>query len=85
MENKISSQTELYNRVKPALRCKKHELFANGIKFVKEIDIWNYNRINNWKSAEGLTLAGMVDDILNTEDKKYEEYVLQKIKNMGEE
>lgn len=81
MEKKINSQNELYRRVLPALRTKKHELIRNGIKLVKEIDIWNYNKDNKWKNVTGLTLASMVDDILNTEDKKYEDYVLEKINN----
>lgn len=79
MENKFSNQNELYQKLKPALRTKKHELFLNGIKFVKEIDIWNYNKEKNWKTAKGLTIAGMVNDILNTSDTEYENFVLVKI------
>ena len=79
MENRITTQNDLYKKLKPALRTKKHELILNGIRFVKEIDIWNYNKVFNWKNARGLTLAGMVDDILNTSDKEYEDYVLDKI------
>lgn len=79
MENKIKTQNELYSKVKPALRTKRHELFMNGIKIVKEIDIWNYNKENNWRNARGLTLAGMVDNILNTSDEEYEKYVVDKI------
>lgn len=78
MENKIKTQNELYSKVKPALRTKRHELFMNGIKIVKEIDIWNYNKENNWRNAR-LTLAGMVDNILNTSDEEYEKYVVDKI------
>ena len=79
MDSKISTQNELYLKLKPALRTKKHELFLNGIKYVKEIDIWNYNKEVNWRNARGLTLAGMVDNILNTSDKEYEKFVLDKI------
>lgn len=81
MEKTINSQTELYKKVLPALRTKKHELMLNGIKIVKEIDIWNYNKEYNWKNAKNLTLASMVDDILNTNDKSYENYVIEKINN----
>lgn len=81
MEKKINSQSELYRKVLPALRTKKHELILKGIRIVKEIDIWNYNKENKWKNVTGLTLASMVDDILNTEDKKYEDYVLERINN----
>lgn len=81
MENKFNSQMELFNKLKPAMRTKKHELMRKGIKFVKEKDIWEYNKEFNWRQATGLTLASMVNDILNTNDKNYEEYVLKKIKD----
>ena len=68
MENKLNTQMDLYNKVKPALRKKKHEIIRKGIKIVKESDIWNYNKEYNWKNAKGLTLASMVNDILNTDD-----------------
>lgn len=75
----IKSQKELFNRVKPALRCKKHELFSCGANYISETDIWNYNKNNNWKYIKGLTLAKVVDDILNTPNKEYERYVLDKL------
>ncbi|MCH5166493.1 MAG: hypothetical protein J1F35_01245 [Erysipelotrichales bacterium] len=78
MENKFNNQNELFNKVKPALRTKKNELVRNGIKFVNELDIWEYNKIHNWRKAKGLTLASIVNDILNTDDKLYEEFVLKK-------
>lgn len=84
MESKFNSQTELYNKVKPALRTKRHELFMRGIKIVKEIDIWNYNKEYNWKNAKNLTLATLVDNILNTSDQEYENYVINKINKMNE-
>jgi hypothetical protein len=85
MENRITTQNDLYKKLKPALRTKKHELILNGIRFVKEIDIWNYNKENNWVNAKGLTIAGMVDNILNTSDKDYEKYVLDKINKENRE
>ena len=85
MESKITTQNDLYKKLKPALRTKKHELILNGIKFVKEIDIWNFNKEYNWSNAKGLTIAGMVDNILNTSDKDYEKYVLDKINKENRE
>ena len=52
------------------------------IKIVKEEDIWNYNKNKKWKNATSLTLAGIVDDILNTDNQEYENYVVQKINNL---
>ena len=77
MENRIKSEKDLYKRVLPALRTKKHELCASNIKFITESDIWNYNKIYNWKNAKGLTISIMVDNILNTNDKEYENYALK--------
>lgn len=78
MNGKISSVTELYNRLLPALRTKKHELNRDGIRIVKEKDIWDYNRLYNWKNATGLTIFSMVDSILNTDGKDYEDFVINK-------
>ncbi len=77
---KIQTLDELYKRVKPALRTKRHELYMKDKKFVSEKDIWDYNKEKVWMGAKGLTLSQMVDDILNTDDKLYEEYVLTKNK-----
>ena len=75
----IKSQKELFIRIKPALRCKKHELMASGIDFVSEIDIWNYNKNNIWKNIKGLTLYEIVDDVLNTPNEEYKRYVIDKL------
>ena len=77
---KIKSQKELYIKLMPALRTKKHELDAANLKFIKEIDIWNYNKLYNWKDANGLTIAMMVDHILNTPNALYADYTIEKIK-----
>lgn len=82
METKITSQEELYNKVKPALRTRRHELYRVGLNMISENDIWNYNKENNWKDAKGLTIAGMVNDILNTTNDEYKEYVINNIKRM---
>ncbi len=75
----IKSQKELFDRVKPALRCKKHELANVGIEFVSENDIFEYNKNNKWKDIKGLTLAEVVDDILNTPNNVYKNYVIDKL------
>lgn len=82
MEKKINTQRDLYNKVLPALKTKRHELISAGIKIVKEEDIWNYNKNKKWKNATSLTLAGIVDDILNTDNQEYENYVVQKTNNL---
>lgn len=81
---KIKSQKELYIKLLPALRTKKHELNADNMKFINEIDIWNYNKIYNWKDAKGLTLASMVDNILNTPNALYADYKIEQMKKSDE-
>lgn len=81
---KIKTQNELYQKLKPALRTKRHELIAAGIKYIKENDIWNYH-VEYWKSANGLTIATMVDEILNTPNELYENFVLEKINTEKED
>ncbi len=82
MNTKINTQKDLYNKVLPALKTKRHELVSAGIRFVKEEDIWEYNKQKKWRNATSLTLAGIVDDILNTDNKEYEDFVVKKINNI---
>ena len=42
MDVSISSLTELYERLKPALISKKEEMKRLGYPYIKEEDIWNY-------------------------------------------
>jgi hypothetical protein len=81
---KIRSQKDLYMKLLPALRTKKHELDAANLKFIREIDIWNYNKLYNWRDANGLTLASMVDNILNTPNALYADYKIEQIKKSDE-
>ena len=38
----FNSLEELYERIKPALRCKQSEMKRNGYNYIKLEDIWNY-------------------------------------------
>ena len=60
---KFESINELYNRVLPALKSKKKELYRNGIKYISEKDIWLVISKNKWQKQRDLTLADIVDDI----------------------
>ena len=75
----IKTQKDLFNKLKPALRCKKHELMSAGINIVSENDIWEYNKNSKWKTIKGLTLYEVVDDILNTPNQVYEKYIINKL------
>ena len=67
---KFESINELYNRVLPALKSKKKELKKNNIKYISEKDIWLVISKFKWQKQKDLTLADIVDDILNTDNSK---------------
>ena len=79
MDIEFNSLEELYNRLKPALLTKKEEMNRTIYPYIKEEDIWNYLKEIKWKSAIGLTLAEMVDDILNTDEAIIDNYLKTKL------
>lgn len=66
MDLNFSSVEELKKRLMPALRVRKRELKLNNYSITEE-EIWNYFVNNHWKKSIQLSLAKMVDDILNRE------------------
>lgn len=78
---KFKSLNELYNRLLPALRSKKKELNKKGYNYIHEEDIWNYLKQNAWKQNVVLTLDKMVDDILNTNNLEFDNYMKKQIAN----
>ena len=88
----IKDGKDLYNRVKPALKCKKEELIRNGYKTMSESDIWNTLLQQKWIKDRKIALCDIVDDILNTnneelfnyyiDEKRYDDMIeLPKLKN----
>lgn len=75
----FNSLLELKLRVKPALNSKVKELKLKGINYVGSDDIWEYLRTFKWNNASSLNLATIVDDILNTDYNKFNQYVLTKM------
>ena len=74
-EIKFHSLNELYKRLLPALRSKKKQLLKNGIAYIHEEDIWNCCKDYCWSSRKNLELYNMVDDILNTPDYVFDNYI----------
>lgn len=74
-EFRFKSLGELYKKLLPALNTKVGDLNRANIKYIKEMDIWNYLKDNYWKNRSDLTLGEMVNDILSTPNFKLEEYV----------
>lgn len=63
-EFKFESLTALYERLFPAFNTKCNELKRNNIN-VTELDLWNFLKDNKWNNSKELSMAGLVDDILN--------------------
>lgn len=69
------SLEELYQRVKPALKSKVKDLNRIGIKYVQEVDIFNYLKNNCWSKKNNLTLGEIVNDIMTVSSSELESYV----------
>lgn len=85
MAIEFNSVEELYKRVHPALTSKVREFRRNKKEFIKEEDIWNYLIESKWRNGKGLELYNLVDDILNTDNKEIEDYVVNKLKEVKRE
>lgn len=79
MDIEFNSLEELYNRLKPALLTKKEEMNRTLYPYIKEEDIWNYLKEVKWKKTSDLSLAEMVNDILNCDDALIDNYLKQKL------
>ena len=76
----FSSEKELFNRLKPALKSKKRELNDYGYGYLKIEDIWNYLKESVWIRSKNLALNEMVSDILNVDNEEVDEYFKEKLK-----
>ena len=63
MDLEFKSIEELKNRVMPALRIRVRELRKEKYT-VDENDLWEYF-VRIWQEKKNLTLADLVDDVLN--------------------
>ena len=72
------SLQDLYNDLKGAFNVKKR-LIGDDYKHIEAKDIWEYLRINKWATSSGLTISEMVNDIIEVDIKKVDEYQREKI------
>ena len=81
MDDKIEFKDlkELYNRSKPALYSKLKEIRRLNFNFVTMRDIWNYLVDNVWNNKVNLELHELINDILNADNYKINDYVMQKL------
>ena len=70
----FNSLEELYERIKPALRCKQSEM-----KRIKLEDIWNYLKEVKWKNDTNLSLYDMVSDVLEVPNEVIDDYLKHKL------
>lgn len=79
MENEFSSLLDLYKKIYPALSTKKRDVHKLGRTYIKEEDIWNCLKESKWKITSNLTLAEMVNDILECDIDKLDNYIKKQI------
>lgn len=80
MDIEFNSIKELYERLLPALNTKIAELKRYDLDYIKKEDIWNYLKMTKWEKATDLKLYQMVDDILNLDNDKIDNYVKEEIR-----
>ncbi len=80
MDIEFNSIRELYERLLPALNTKITELKRYDLDYIKKEDIWNYLKVTKWEKATDLKLYQMVDDILNLDNDKIDNYVKEEIR-----
>ena len=78
----FSNLSQLYERVKPALRAKCRDFKRLGFDDIDISDIWNYLKNNVWNRGKNLTLADIVDDIMCVDIDLLKKYLDEK--NTGE-
>ena len=81
MDYEFTSVLDLKAHIKPALDSKVKELQRKNIKYVDQDDIFEYLRNMVWPLRTNLTLYNIVDDILNTDNRVFCNYVINKKMN----
>lgn len=81
MDYEFSSILDLKAHIKPALDSKVRELQRKNINYVSQDDIFEYLRNMVWPLKTNLTLYNIVDDILNTDNETFSNYVINKMRN----
>lgn len=78
MEETFESIEDLYKKLHPALQTKLHELHRIKMFSVKEEDIFWVLVHFKWTKEANLTLADLVDDILNTKPEILYDYIKER-------
>ena len=81
MDYEFASVLDLKAHIKPSLDSTVKELQRKNIKYVDQDDIFEYLRNMVWPLRTNLTLYKIVDDILNTDNSVFCNYVINKKMN----
>lgn len=73
------SQRELFNILKGAFNVKLR-LIAKEYNYIKDVDIWNYLKINKWCKDKNLSLSEMVNDIIKVDITKVDLFIKSNLK-----
>lgn len=75
-----NSQEELFNNLKGAFNVKLR-MINSKYNYIKNIDIWNYLKINKWSKDKNLSLSEMVNDIIDVDIDKVDLFLKEHLKN----
>ena len=81
----FKNKEELYSRVLPALFSKVKETRRLGLKYIGDKDIWNYLVETEWSRRKNLELYDLISDILNVDNYRLQDYVLEKMQKLKQE
>lgn len=70
---------ELFNSLKGAFQVKLR-MIQNDYDYIKKEDIWNYLKIKKWCKTKDLNLSEMVNDIINVDITKVDQFLKQDLK-----
>jgi len=68
-----TSQKDLYLALIPAFNVKHRLMQFNNSKITNK-QIWNYLTNNKWKNSHDLTISEIVNDIINVDVEKINDY-----------
>jgi len=74
-----NSQEELFKSLKGAFKVKLRTI-NKEYDYIKMVDIWNYLKINKWCKDRNLSISEMVNDIIDVDIVKVDQFLKQHIK-----
>jgi len=79
IQMEYNSQEELFKSLKGAFKVKLRTI-NKEYDYIKMVDIWNYLKINKWCKDRNLSISEMVNDIIDVDIVKVDQFLKQHIK-----